>query len=99
MTVYEPWSYSTKHLICRKYRTRIKLRCPACELLKRYTKHSRAFSCPQTLWAHIHQCQNFNLIANPTRDQAVEALEEICQAKRNNTPLEKTNGWNLGMVV
>lgn len=99
MTVYEPQYYNTKDLICRKDKTRIKLRCPACELLKRNTKHSKSFPCPLTTWRHIHQCLNFKLISYPTRTIAVCALEEICQAKRNNIPLDKTIGWKLGMVV
>lgn len=99
MTVYEPQYYKTKVVICRKDKIRIKLRCPACELLKRNTKHSISFPRPQTLWAHIHQCQNFSLIAYPTKDVAVNALEEICLAKRSNASLENTMGFKLGMIV
>jgi len=58
-----------------------------------------SFPYPQKLWGHIHQCQNFKLIGFITKDNAVDALEEICLTKRNNRELDKTLGWKLGMIV
>lgn len=99
MTIYERQYYNTKHLICRTARTKIKLRCAACELLKRNTKHSRSFPCPRTLWHHIHQCSNYNLISDPKKEDAIDALEEICLVLQNGGSLKDTIGNKLGMIV
>lgn len=99
MTVYERQYYNTKDLICRTDLTKKKTRCAGCEVIKRCTKHSKSFPCPQTTWRHIHQCSSFDLIAYPKRDDAVIALESISIAIRDNMPLEDTLGFKLGMVV
>lgn len=99
MTVYERQCYNGKVLICRTDLTKKKTRCPGCELTKRYTKHSKSFSCPQTTWRHIHQCPSFDLISYPKRKDAVIALESICIAIQNNSPLKQTLGFKLGMIV
>jgi hypothetical protein len=98
MTVFEK-QYNPKDLVCKTDLTKKKTRCPACEKVKRCTRHSRSFPCPQTTWRHIHQCPNYKLISYPNRKVAVDALEEISLALRNNLPLEKTLGFRLGMIV
>jgi hypothetical protein len=99
MTVYPSQYYNAKDLICRRDLTKKKTRCAGCEITKRYTKYSKSFPCPQTTWRHIHQCPSFNLISYPKREDVVIGLESICIAIRNNSPLEDTLGFKLGMVV
>lgn len=99
MTVYVRQYYNAKVLVCKEDDTKKKLRCAACEKLKRNTKHSKSFPCPKTLWRHIHQCQNYDLISYPKKQDAIDALEEICLALQNDTSLDITLGNKLGMVV
>ena len=98
MTVYERQCNNTIDLICKAVLTK-NVRCAACEKLKQYTKHSKMFSSAQTLLRHIHQCSNYDLISYPKKQDAIIALEEICLAMKNNTPLTKTVGYKLGMIV
>jgi len=99
MTLYKRQYYNTKGLICRTDKTQRKFRCPGCEKTKRNTKFSKSHSSPQKTFYHIYQCDSFTLIPYPKRPDAVAALEEACLAIKNNTPLEETTAWKLGMII
>lgn len=90
----------SSRILCRTDKTSCLIHCPKCEFNKRACKHTRAFKKPETVWRHIFQIHILDANEFPNNELSIKALEEVSQALKNKTDLDKLElPKKLGMII